>query len=46
MNLLGKTEKTGTSLDNPKCNFGGKRTVIEETEKLVELTVQLNAMES
>jgi hypothetical protein len=46
MNLVGKTEKTCTSLDNLKCDFGGKRAVNEETEKRVEIKVQVNAMES
>ena len=46
MNLVGKTEKTVTSLDNLKCDFGGKRAVTKETEKRVKITMQLNAMES
>jgi hypothetical protein len=29
-----------------KCDIGGKRAVTEETEKRVEITVQLNAIEA
>jgi hypothetical protein len=46
MNLVGKTEKSVTSLDNLKREFGGKRAVTETTEKRVEITVQINAVES
>jgi hypothetical protein len=46
MNLVGKTEKTAIFLDYLKCDFGGKTAVTEETEKRVEITVQLNVLES
>jgi hypothetical protein len=46
MNLVGKTEKNGSTLINLKCVFGGKTAVTEETVKRVEIViVQLNSMQ-
>ena len=41
LNLVGKIEKTGSCLDNLKCDFGGKRVATEETDKRVMITVRI-----
>jgi hypothetical protein len=46
MNLVGKTEETGSSLDNLKCDFGSKVVITEGTVKRVDITVHLNAVVS
>jgi hypothetical protein len=46
MNFVGKTKENGSSLNNPKCYFGGKMAITEGTVKRVDIAMHLNAVAS